>query len=122
MSYYSCRRPDDHLREGREDFERHGRYGYDSFKYDDPFDDCNKAYTDGFNEARREDERREERREEERREEQRYERQRVEAKRQREQDEEDEEDYWARQYQPEPQQQYPEPQQEQRYPDDGLPF
>ena len=62
MSYFSCNRPDDHKREGRDDFERRGRYGYDSFKYEDPFDDCNRAYTDGFNEARREDERREEHR------------------------------------------------------------
>lgn len=81
MGYFSCSWPDEHKREGRDDFDRYGRYGYDSFKYEDPFDDCNRAYTDGFNEARREDERREERREEERREEHRQERERVERRR-----------------------------------------
>jgi len=116
MGYFSCNWPDEHKREGREDFDRYGRYGYDSFKYDDPFNDCNQAYTDGFNEARREEERREERREEERQEERRYERQQAERREQRRQAEEDE---YYRMYE---QQEEPPEQEPPRYPSDGLPF
>ncbi len=74
MSYGWCDNPREHKREGERDFERHGRYGYDTEKYHDHWNDCNKAYQDGFNEARREQERREERRDEELREQQREDR------------------------------------------------
>ena len=60
MSYYSCRNPEEHRREGHSDFNRYGRYGYDPFQYNDAFSDCHRAYTDGFNEARREEDRRQE--------------------------------------------------------------
>lgn len=105
MGYFSCRHPDEHLREGREDFERNGRYGYDSFKYGDSFSDCNKAYTDGFNDARREDDRREERREEERQEDRREEMRQQERREARMQQEEDE--YYAMCERQEPEQQQP---------------
>lgn len=113
MSYFSCNWPDDHKKEGREDFERRGRYGYDSFKYDDPFNDCNRAYTDGFNEARREDDLREERREEDRREEQRYERQQSERRRMMRDQEEEEYDRYV---------EADHPNQSQPAPKDDLPF
>ena len=117
MSYYSCSYPEDHKREGRDDFDRYGRYGYDMMKYDDPINDCHRAYTDGFNEARREEERREERREEERQEEQRQERQARDRREQRRQDEEAEY-YRMYEQQPEP------PQEEPQYPDptNDLPY
>jgi hypothetical protein len=116
--YGYCNNSDEHKREGREDFERRGRYGYDSWKYDDPFNDCNKAYTDGFNEARREEERREERRQEEAAQERREMQQ---ARDRRESREQEENDYWdmieeQRRYE----QQQPQP--EQQYPEDDLPF
>jgi len=77
MSYFSCENPNEHKREGEEDFNRRGSYGYDSQKYHDEQDDCNRAYTDGFDEARRADERRqeEERAQEEAEERRQYERQ-----------------------------------------------
>src|SRR5688572_14756493 len=62
-----CYNEDEHKREGREDFERRGRYGYDHERYDDRRDDCARAYNDGFDEARRAEERREEYRAEEER-------------------------------------------------------
>lgn len=115
--YGYCNNSDEHKREGRQDFERHGRYGYDSWKYDDPFNDCNKAYRDGFNEARREEERREERRQEEAREE-RMMMQRDRDRRDRLQSEED--DYWAMIEEQAQQERQQEPEQE--YPVDDLPF
>ncbi len=104
--YGFCHNSDEHKKEGREDFERHGRYGYDHWKYDDHFNDCNKAYTDGFNEARREEERREERRQEEEAEERRqYQRQ----KEHREMMQAEEDAYWEQvEQQQEPEQQFPE--------------
>lgn len=108
MSYFSCSCPDEHKREGRNDFDRYGRRGYDSFKYNDPFDDCHRAYTDGFNDAKREEERREEIREEERLEELRTERRQSER---RQHAREEEEAEYCRMHEP--------PQQE---PSDGLPF
>lgn len=76
MIYFSCDNPDEHKREGEEDFRRSGSWGYDSQKFLDQSDDCNRAYTDGFYEARRADERRQEERAEEEAEERRqYERQ-----------------------------------------------
>ncbi len=61
MSYWNCDNPREHKRQGERDFERNGSYGYDSRKYNDHWDDCNKAYRDGFDEARREQEYRDER-------------------------------------------------------------
>jgi len=76
MSYFSCHNPEEHKREGGEDYERRGSWGYDSQKYRDESDDCNRAYTDGFDEARRADERRQEEHAQEEAEERRqYERQ-----------------------------------------------
>lgn len=67
MSY--CNFPEEHEREGRQDFERRGRYGYDYEKYNDHFNDCNESYTKGFDSARREEDRRQEDREMEERQE-----------------------------------------------------
>mgnify|MGYP001573710807 CR=1 FL=1 len=61
MSYSDCDNPREHKRQGERDFERNGAYGYDSRKYNDRLDDCNKAYHDGFDAARREQEYRDER-------------------------------------------------------------
>lgn len=61
MSYWNCDNPCEHKRQGERDFERKGSYGYDSHKYNDHWDDCNKAYKDGFDEARREHEYQQER-------------------------------------------------------------
>ena len=60
MSYWTCDNPREHQRQGERDFERNGRYGYDDHKYHDHFDECNKAYRDGFDEAKREQDRRDE--------------------------------------------------------------
>lgn len=65
MSYGWCDNEDEHKWEGRDDFERRGPYGYDSEKYHDHWNDCNSAYRDGFDQARRDDERRREERERE---------------------------------------------------------
>lgn len=74
--YFNCDNPNEHKREGEGDYERHGSWGYDSQKYRDEQDDCHRAYTDGFDEARRYDEsRQEERVQEEAEERHRYERQ-----------------------------------------------
>lgn len=111
-----CNYPDEHKREGREDYDRYGRYGYDREKYDDRWNDCNKAYTDGFNERREEEDRRQERYEQEQREERR---QMVEARERREMQQAEEDAYWdSIFYQQEPQ--HPEPPQQEQ-PDD-LPF
>lgn len=93
--YGFCNNSDEHKREGREDFQRHGRYGYDREKYDDPWNDCNKAYTDGFDDARREADRREEQRQEE---EARERRQMRDARERRELQESMEEEFYAQQY------------------------
>ena len=63
-----CDNPREHERDGRSDFERHGRYGYDHQHYQG-HGDCDKHYTRGFDEAKREHERIEEQREEEQRQE-----------------------------------------------------
>ena len=89
MSYWNCDNPRDHERDGERDFERGGRYGYNPEKYNDFWDDCNKAYRDGFDAARREQDRRDELREEQEAE------QRAEAHRVRGQEEL--EFYWAEQ-------------------------
>lgn len=102
-----CDNPRGHRREGERDYERGGRYGYDSQRYNDHWNDCSKYYREGFDEARREDERRQERFEEQQAEERRAERRayerRMEARMQQE-----EEEYYQRQqheqqdYPPEP--------------------
>lgn len=93
--YGFCNNSDEHKREGREDFERRGRYGYDREKYDDPWNDCNKAYTDGFDDARREADRREEIRQED---EARERRQMRDARERREMIEEQENNYYDQQW------------------------
>jgi len=52
-----CDNPRKHRREGERDYERGGRYGYDSQQYNDHWDDCAKHYREGFDEARREESR-----------------------------------------------------------------
>jgi len=63
MSFGYCYNEREHRDEGRRDFERH--HYPDREKYRDHFNDCNEAYTEGYDEARRESERREERNREE---------------------------------------------------------
>lgn len=58
-----CNNPEDHRREGQNDFERRGRP--DQEKYRNSLDACDDEYTRGFDEARRNQEREEMRREEE---------------------------------------------------------
>ena len=89
MSYWNCDNPREHKRQGERDFERYGSYGYDSRKYNDHWDDCNKAYKDGFDEARREWEYEQER-QREREEEEAAERRRIRAQHEQER-------YWAEQ-------------------------
>lgn len=93
-----CDNPSDHRREGERDYERGGRYGYDSQQYNDHWNDCSKFYREGFDEARREDERRQERLEEQRHEEARAER-RAQERRMEERQQLEEEEYYQRQQQ-----------------------
>lgn len=102
MSYW-CDNPQEHRREGGRDFERRGRYGYDSQKYSDSWDDCSKYYREGFDEARREHDRRDEQREEEEAAHRRAEHRRRE---QRELERQQEEEYYEQQRQQA--EQYPE--------------
>ncbi len=101
-----CNNEEDHRKEGREDFERHGYY--DREKYHDHWNDCNQYYKQGYDQAeRREEERREEQRQEERQQE--MELRQDQARRERCQAEEDyymqmNEQQYAEQSQPEPQQ------------------
>jgi hypothetical protein len=100
-----CDNPNEHRREGERDFERGGRYGYNSHQYHDHWDDCAKHYQEGFDSARREEERRQEFREEQERQERNQERRRMESRRE---EREQEEEYYSRQNQwGEPE--YPEP-------------
>ena len=99
-----CDNPRDHRREGERDYERGGRYGYDSQQYHDHWNDCSKYYREGFDEAKREDERRQERLEEQQAEERRHER-RIEERRMEERQQIEEEEYY--QHQQRQEQQYP---------------
>lgn len=103
--YGFCSNSDEHKREGREDYNRYGRYGYDSEKYHDHWSDCNRAYRDGFDEEiRRDDQRREEREREER-----IERQQMrEARERREMREAEEEYLYQQDFEQEPPPQMPE--------------
>lgn len=65
MGYWGCDNPDEHKQQARDDYRYRGRYGYDREMYNDPTDDCHKAYTDEFNKMRRDEDRRREEREEE---------------------------------------------------------
>lgn len=67
MGWGFCHNESDHIREGRNDYERRGYPDRDM--YDDPFNDCSRYYKQGFDEAKREEEREQERREERRQEE-----------------------------------------------------
>ena len=84
MSYY-CNNPEEHRREGRQDFERRGYYDHE--QYNQPFDECSRHYTEGYDQARREEEYRQEMQAEERRREE-YEQQQAYYARQRQQEQE----------------------------------
>jgi len=85
--YYSCHNPDEHKKEGEDDFQRHGSWGYDQQKYRNDHDDCDRAYTDGFNEAKCRDERRRQELAEEEAEERRMDEMQMEQRRQEEYEE-----------------------------------
>ena len=87
-----CDNPREHKREGERDYERHGRYGYDSRQYNDHWDDCAKHYREGFDEAKREDDLRQELREE-REAQERQEERRVRQQRQEQSEWEEQQDY-----------------------------
>jgi hypothetical protein len=56
-----CDDADEHRRQARDDFRRGGPYGYDRERYGNRHgDDCDRAYAEAFDGARREDERRRE--------------------------------------------------------------
>ena len=52
-----CNNERDQREDGRNDFERKGYY--DNERYNDPWSDCSKYYTEGYDNARRDEERRE---------------------------------------------------------------
>lgn len=120
--YGFCRNPEDHEREGRNDYERKG-YA-DSWKYNDHFNDCNMAYTKGYDEAERAEERRREIREEENRQEQHAEQRRRERQQQMEEIQNQNWEYneQQRQYQVEMEAEYGKQEPPQQFPDDDLPF
>ena len=64
-----CNNELEQRQDGQNDFERKGYY--DRERYNDPWSDCSKYYTEGYDDARRDEERREEYREEERQQEER---------------------------------------------------
>jgi hypothetical protein len=81
MSYRSyCDNEREHEDEGRRDFERRGRFGYDDDRYHNDGDACDQAYSRGFDEERRREDRRREEREEQEAHEQAMEQRRYEAR------------------------------------------
>ncbi|MBI3936012.1 MAG: hypothetical protein HY323_03475 [Betaproteobacteria bacterium] len=85
MSYWD---EQDARKEGRDDFRNRGAYGYDHERYYDRASDDGRAYRNGFDEARREEERRQEERDEEEAAEKRAAQRRREAEREYEEEQE----------------------------------